>query len=262
MIKYLHNDKDIAVCIKPAGMAVQSANIREKDLVSYVMIDIARENRKNGIREKNIFLSPINRIDREVEGLVLLAKTKKAAAILSKQMTDKDIEKRYLAVCFGDISKDVVHMDKKEIADNNFCKNPYELKDDVRLIENLVTYISDYIYKEKNIAKIVEKTDAIEAKKASLWYKVIASKGNLNLLEIKLETGRFHQIRAMFSNMHSPIFGDIKYGFDDGDYGSEYDNTKKIALCSFYLKFKHPISGENLVYEYKPAHAIFSEFIK
>ncbi|MCR4901882.1 MAG: RluA family pseudouridine synthase [Butyrivibrio sp.] len=233
-IKYLFEDENIIVCHKPSGMATQSAKIGTMDVVSEVKNHIARDNRNNkGRQVKSLppYVALINRLDQPVEGIVLLAKDKKSAANLSRQLTSHSIDKLYYAVV---------------------CARP--IKDKERLI--------NYINREKNGNAYIEADDKNGAKKASLKYEIKKSINDdkYSLLKIELETGRFHQIRTQLSYMGCPIYGDSRYGFDKTKDELNINMFGEIALCSYELSFKHPISGKDMKFTITPSGEIFKLF--
>lgn len=211
-IEIIYKDKDILIINKPAGISVQTKNISEKDCESEIKKSLA----KDGV--KNPYLAVINRLDQPVCGLVLFALNKDAAATLSKDLNEGKIEKYYKAEVFGE----------------------FESKEGV---------LEDYIYKDgrNNKSFIVDKTNPHfkESKRAVLEYKEV-SQGNL---EIKLITGRHHQIRVQLSNAGHPIIGDLKYGSEESkEYGKEH-GIENLKLCSYKLRFRHPKTGETEEFE-------------
>jgi 23S rRNA pseudouridine1911/1915/1917 synthase len=154
-------------------------------------------------KEGAVFLHPIHRLDKPVSGLVLFARTSKALSRLQEQMRERKIEKTYLAWVEG---------------------SPPE--DEGQLIHRLEhgsfqAYVSP------------------KGKEAILEYKVVQKKGGLTLLEIRLVTGRYHQIRAQLAEIGCPIVGDEKYG-------SRRPWPKGIALHHAKMCFTHPVTKEVL----------------
>ncbi len=150
----------------------------------------------------------IHRIDRPASGIVLFAKTKKALAFINAQFQDRSIKKTYLAVVKNKPKQSedkLIHFLKKNQKTNR-------------------SYLSE------------EKTP--HSKEAILTYKVIDSIDNYHLLEVEIETGRHHQIRAQLSAIGSPIKGDVKYGFKRGN------KDRSIHLHAWKLAFKHPTTKE------------------
>ena len=177
-LKILYEDNHIIVVIKPYNVPVQADSSNDLDMLTII---------KNYIKEKynkpgNVYLGLVHRLDRPVGGVMVFAKTSKAASRLSEEVRTNKIHKTYLAVVHGILDK------KKDKIINKMSKN-----------ENTHNSYID----EKN------------GKEAILEYKVIKEEDNLSLLKINLITGRHHQIRLQLSNINHPIYGDQRYGFQD-----------------------------------------------
>lgn len=205
-MKVLFEDKHIIVIEKIAGIPTQAGKITEKDVVSEVNTHI----RKAGAKASAYL---IHRLDKPVRGVLVFAKTKEAAAALNKQLTSDVFNKQYYAYVEG-------------------C--PSEKSG---LLEN-------YIYKDGNRAVITEGPDEAKgAKLARLKYEIIDEKRDntthICKLDIKLLTGRFHQIRCQLSNAGHPIVGDSLYGSS-----IPYEKRKAIGLIAYSLSFKHPVTNE------------------
>lgn len=207
--KILYVDNHVLVAIKEANICTQPNEISPVSLESFVKTFIKQKfNKKN-----DVFLHPIHRLDKEVEGLVLLARTSKALSRLNLQMREKKIVRKYIAQIEGKLSQKKAHL-------------------------------KDYIVHLSHRAKIVKK-DEKKAKLAILEYKVIKEGKEGSIVEIELFTGRYHQIRAQFSNIGHPIVGDKKY--------FSKKTLEKIHLCSFYLEFLHPIKKEIMKFKIRPS---------
>lgn len=221
-ITIIYEDKDILVCRKPAGLPTQSARVSAPDLVSEL---------KNYLAEKNEnYLAVIHRLDQPVEGLLVFAKNKEAAKNLSGQLKQGEFGKVYYAVAF----------------------NQPHVQEGI---------LEDYMIKDGTRAKIVP-ADTPGAKKAVLHYRLIAVKQGRVLYEVRLETGRFHQIRAQMAHAGMPILGDKKYADPSIVIYSEAHGIKNVALCAFKLKLVHPGTGEEMLFVSKPAGEIFKSFKK
>lgn len=158
-------------------------------------------------------LQTIHRLDRPASGVVLFAKNKKALAHLNQQFKDRKIEKTYLAVVKGVPKESTGH---------------------------LIHYLYKNAAKSKSIASLTENPGS---KKAELHYKLIDKIDRYSLLEVKLITGRFHQIRSQLAAIDCQIKGDVKYGFKRGN------KDRSIHLHAWKLGFEHPVSGEKVVLE-------------
>lgn len=247
--KIIYEDNDIIVIQKPAGIAVQTAQVGRIDVVSEL---------KNYLG-KNPYLGVIHRLDQPVEGLLVFAKNPKAAANLSAQLTKEDFCKEYLAAVCG-----------KPLSDNG--------------------ELVDYLVKEGAVARVcvpedVQRTGqgqnigqnpgqgngkvtgsakADVPKRAVLHYERKETKEidgeEISLLKIKLETGRFHQIRVQLSHAGYPILGDAKYGSDKSRQVSTEAGVRNMALCAYRLCFKHPVQKKVMEYVITPQGEAFTNF--
>lgn len=213
----LYEDNDIIVCRKESGVPVQTNKGSAQDMVSYL-----KNYRAENHEVPEIFL--IHRLDQPVEGIMVFAKTKAAATNLSSQFQQKNIDKYYLAV-----ADSVIDHEKGTLID-------YLKKDGKANTSSVVTNGAD------------------GAKFAKLAYQVLECKNDRTLVEIKLETGRHHQIRVQMSHAGYPICGDRKYN------NACNDAYMPIALCAFKLKFKHPKTKKDMEFTRVPKGEIFQEF--
>lgn len=211
----LYEDETIIVIRKPAGLATQSARVGEPDAVSELKKYLAESG------QKNPYVGVVHRLDQPVEGLLVFAKTKDAAAGLTKQLSAGTLNKRYYALV---------------------CGKPDE--DSGELV--------DYLVKEQSMARVVPEGTA-DAKRAVLQYKVLRRMPEgLALLDIHIDTGRFHQIRVQMSHAGMPLLGDRKYGSDASITFSNEVGVKFVALYAYRLEFKHPITKKTMDYELQP----------
>lgn len=221
MLKVLYEDNHIIVVIKPYNIPSQSDKTNDIDMLSLVKEYIKEKYQKPG----NVYVGLVHRLDRPVGGIMVFAKTSKAASRLSESIRNKSFSKTYLAVVNGKFEKQ-----------NGILEN--------------------YLWKDEalNLSKVVSK-DKKGAKLARLTYEVLAEKNDLSLVKINLETGRHHQIRVQFSNAGHSLYGDQKYG--KGSMG------KQIALWAYRLEFKHPVKDEIMKFEALPEkNDVFDELIK
>lgn len=243
----VYEDMHLLVCYKPAGVPVQSAKIGVKDCESML---------KNYLHEKNPgkgepYLGLIHRLDQPVEGLLVFAKTPAAAAALSRQNADGKMQKEYLAVRRS-VDK-VVENQGKYV---KICGKP------VDFVENSVDKWSrqeDFLRKNgrENRSEIVP-AGTPGAKKAVLFYQVLKAEEGLQLLEIRLQTGRHHQIRVQMAGMGTPLVGDRKYGPSEVDVDN-VDNSYP-ALCAYHLEFLHPKTGKEMSFTRLPQNPVFARF--
>lgn len=203
-LKILFEDNHIIVVEKTPNIPSQSDKTGDIDMLTLVKQYIKEKYNKPG----NVYLGLVHRLDRPVGGIMIFAKTSKAASRLSDEVREKVFKKKYLAVVDGKIEK---------------TKGSLE----------------NYLYKDErnNMSKVVNK-DKKNAKLAKLDYEVLFydEVKNLSLLKINLHTGRHHQIRVQLSNFGHSIFGDQKYG--------TRGTGKQIALWAYELTIMHPITKE------------------
>lgn len=206
-IPIVFEDQDLLIVNKPANMLSQEDQTGDPDVLNLCKEYLARSNPRSGIP----FLGLVHRLDRPVSGLMLLAKTGKAAQGLSKQIRDRTIQKTYHAVVEGEPPPNGV--------------------------------LTHYLFKDrdKNIARVVAADDK-KAKEATLSFAKIGESDSLNLLSIHLQTGRPHQIRVQLAEEGYPIWGDYKYGSDQPD-------GRDIALRAVELVLNHPAHGGQMQFE-------------
>ncbi len=171
----LYEDNHIIVCYKEKGILSQADNTQSLDMLTILKSYIKEKYQKPG----NVYLGLVHRLDRNTDGVMIFAKTSKAASRLSLDIKNNNFHKSYLAIVEGNLSG------KKTLKDMLY-------------------------YDEKNKKAYIKTTK--DSKEAILEYEVLASKNNMSLLKINLKTGRHHQIRCQLSNVGHPIVGDIKYG--------------------------------------------------
>ena len=172
MINIIYEDNHLLVVEKPINIPTQEDNTKDKNLLTILKEYIKEKYNKPG----NVYLGLVHRLDRPVGGIMVFARTSKAAARLSEQVRNKTFKKTYNAVVIGNINKEGKLKD-------------YLLKDE-----------------KKNIVKVDK-----NGKEAILNFKKLDFKNNMSLVEINLETGRSHQIRVQMSHYGYPLFGDQKY---------------------------------------------------
>lgn len=172
MNNILYEDNHIIVVEKKINIPVQEDDSKDLDLLSIIKKYLKDKYNKPG----NVYLGLIHRLDRPVGGVMVFAKTSKAASRLSEQVRTHKMSKKYYAVVEGNLDTEATLKD---------CL----LKD-----------------RKNNIVKVDQ-----NGKDAELSYKVISRRNNLNLVDIDLKTGRSHQIRVQFSSRNNPLYGDQKY---------------------------------------------------
>ncbi|SDS32959.1 ribosomal large subunit pseudouridine synthase D [Polaribacter sp. KT25b] len=205
-LQILFEDNHIIIVNKRSGDITQGDRTGDKPLSDVVKEYIKEKYNKPG----DVFLGVVHRLDRPTSGVIIFARTSKSLERLNKMLRDKNISKTYWAVVKDHPKKE------KDTLINYLKKNP------------------------KNNKSSVYPKEITDSKKAILHYKIIKKLDNYSLLEIDLETGRHHQIRAQLSSIGFPIKGDLKYGFNRSNKdGSIHLHARKI-------QFTHPVSKEQI----------------
>ena len=201
-VEILYQDDAILVCIKPAGIAVEGA---KPDLCAVLA------------EQTGAPVYPVHRLDAPVGGVMVFARTKEAAAALCREVSERSIQKEYLAAVSG---------------------TPAPAAGELR----------DWLYHDARANKtFVVKKQRKGVKEAVLDYRTLDSAVTedtpVTLVRVRLHTGRTHQIRAQFAGHKHPLCG-------DGRYGSRLKGS--VALFSASLAFTHPVSGEAMAFEALP----------
>lgn len=204
MLNIIYNDDDIVVCIKPVGIISE-----EGGLPDMLACELGCE------------IYAVHRLDKPVGGLMVYAKNSKAAAMLSKQFSERTADKNYLCVIKGTPAEPTARLD-------------------------------DLLYKDKRTNKtFVVSRERKGVKKASLEYTLLGTvnsdEGNLSLLSVHLLTGRSHQIRVQFASRKLPLLGDARYG-------GKAKGTD-VSLWSYRLAFNHPNTDKPLEFSQTPPDA-------
>lgn len=222
-IHILYEDKAVLVCRKPAGLATQSGKIGQKDLVSEL---------KNYLGN-NPYLGVIHRLDQPVEGLLVFAKSPSAAKKLSAQLTENMLNKQYYAVVCGQGFKEEKQLENYLVKDN-----------------------------KANMSRVTVQKDQ-GAKKSVLVAKCLEyrPKEDISLMEIKLLTGRHHQIRVQMAAAGLPLLGDVKYGGEKAQEKAKALRVKNVALCAYALSFQNPESKKIMEFTVKPEGEAFGYFL-
>ena len=199
-LRVLYEDNHVIVVVKEKNVLSQADNTHDIDMLTIIKKYFKEKYNKPG----NVYLGLVHRLDRPVSGIMVFAKTSKAASRLSDQVRKKEIKKTYMAVVKGIIKK------------------------------NEDTFV-DYLLKLDNGNTIV--TTKEKGKESVLTYKVLKRnyEKNETLVSIDLKTGRHHQIRVQFASRGYPLCGDQRYGKSD---------KTQIALCAYKLEFIHPTTKQ------------------
>lgn len=226
-LNILFEDENIIVCEKPAGVSSQTERGFDPDMVSILM------NYQHQKGMENPYVGVIHRLDKPVSGVMVYAKTKTAASFLSKELANKQFNKKYYAIVI-----------------NNDC--------DIRKILNDAGTLKNQLIHDvkSNISYVTDDPKNKDAKEAILNYKVLKTNAiegiNLALLDIELLTGRHHQIRVQLSHAGFPILGDKRYN-DKMPEKLPYKLKKTgLALFAHNLSFRHPITKDIMEFDYSP----------
>jgi len=203
-IEILYEDNHIIVVVKPPNIPVQKDASEDMDMATAIKAYIKNKYNKPG----EVYLGIVHRLDRPVGGVMVFARTSKAAARLSVSIASRETEKKYYT-----ISQAMLPKTKGELAN-------YIVKDE----------------KTGSSRVVSEKTG--EAKEAILRYELKKSKNGYYLYDVSLVTGRHHQIRVQMANAAAPIWGDQRYAY------KIYKPGQQIALFAYSLSFMHPVKKE------------------
>lgn len=206
-LEVLYEDNHLLVVNKPAGMLTQPTHLEQYSLEFVCKEWIKAKYNKPG----KVFLHAIHRLDKPVSGIVVFARTSKALSRLQASMREKEAKKTYFALVE---------------------KTPHPSEGT----------LEHYLIHDDYIATISSKGHP-NAKQARLHYRVKEKRGPYILLEIELETGRYHQIRAQLAAIGCPIVGDVKYG------SKKALPFKSIRLHHALMQIPHPITGELLTFK-------------
>lgn len=201
-MEFVYQDDRILVCVKPAGVLSTDEPGGMPELI------------RTALGKPDSTVRTVHRLDRVVSGLMVFARTARAASDLSKMMMQGTFQKEYLAVVHG-------CPDEKTGTYTDLLK---------RWSKERKTYVVTQM--EKGVQEAV------------LDYEVLAFEQGLSLVKIRLHTGRTHQIRVQFSSRGLPLVGDRKY--------SQSEDDCDIALWSFRLCFDHPKTGNRMEFSMQP----------
>ena len=211
-IPILYEDNHLLIVEKPVNVPVQEDESGDLDVLTILKQDIKRRFQKPG----NVYLGLVHRLDRPVGGVMVFAKTSKAASRLSDQLRRGKIERKYLAVLRG-----VPQKNRRTL--------------------------QHYLYKDRKKNQVYSvKSNHPEAKQAILDYEVLDKDAQQSLVSVRLHTGRSHQIRVQMATEGLPLFGDQKYGSTVNRKGQQ------IALWAHTLELEHPTTKERMQFVSHP----------
>ena len=213
----LYEDNQVLVAVKPPNMLSQADKTGDSDILTEMKEYIRVKYQKPG----NVYLGLVHRLDRPVGGLMVFARTSKAASRLDKQLQEHLMGREYLCVVQGD---------------------PEETFD-----------LQDYLVKNETLNRVeVTDPETKGAKIAILHGECIAKRNGTALCAIRLSTGRSHQIRVQMEHYDCPLWGDARYG--DGVAGQQ------IALWGYKLTFEHPTTHDIMTFYDVPSGGIWEDY--
>ena len=217
MINIVYEDNHVIVAVKPPNMLSQADKTKDADILSQVKEYIRVKYKKPG----NVYVGLVHRLDRPVGGLMVFARTSKAAARLSAQMREHAMGREYLCVTEG------------------------QVKDKFTLI--------NYLMQNERMNRVmVCDADERGAQEAILHGHCLARKNGTSLCSLRLETGRKHQIRVQMKEMGAPLWGDHRYGH--GVPGQQ------IALWGYKLTFEHPTTKNIMTFQHLPCGSVWNTY--
>lgn len=218
----VYEDNHVIVVIKPVGIPSQADKSEDLDMVTIVKQYIKEKYDKPG----EVYLGLVHRLDRMVGGLMVFAKTSKAASRLSEYIRNREFKKKYIAIVNGRL-------------EGSATLHNYLIKDE-----------------RTNMSKVADER-VNGAKEAILDYTAMNNfeynGKEYTFVEINLKTGRHHQIRVQFAQISHPLYGDIKYGQKINKVG------QNLGLFAYYLSFYHPTKDEYLEFKFMPKEILSIE---
>ena len=206
----LYEDNHLLCVVKPPGMLSQGDRTGDPSLLDAAKTYLKKKYQKPG----NVYLGLVHRLDRPVGGVVVFARTSKAAKRLSEAFRNRDVEKHYLAVVSG--------------------------RPDPEAGERV-----DYL-KKSGMKTLITTPDDHDGQKAHLRYNTLETIDEKSLVSVELVTGRRHQIRVQLARVGCPVIGDVKYG------GEKLPSGGVVALFACKLVIPHPISGSPVEFSVRP----------
>ena len=199
-LEIVYRDDRVVVCVKPAGVVSTDEPGGLPELV------------RQALGDANAVVRTVHRLDRAVSGLMVLARTARAASDLSAQIREGIFEKEYMAVIHG-------------------------------IAPEQGTMI-DHLHRDKARKMTFVCPEGPETQEAVLQFERVSSSCDMSMVRVRLVTGRTHQIRVQFASRNLPLVGDRKYGVED--------EAQSIALWSYRLQFNHPRTGECMNFTKEP----------
>lgn len=211
-VKVIYEDNHLLVVEKPINILSQADNTNDPDMLTILKKYIKEKYNKPG----DVYLGLVHRLDRPVGGVMVFARTSKAASRLSEEIRTRNFKKVYTALVHG-------------------------------IIREKTGTLRHYLYKDEktNMVEVVLSSDS-RGKEAVLDYEVLEYRGSMSVVRVNLHTGRPHQIRVQFSTMGHPLLGDQRYGKGFNEAGEQ------IHLWSSEITLTHPITKEPMTFRSRP----------
>ena len=264
----IYEDNDILLCHKPAGIATQTKRLGQPDMESLL---------KNYRVKKGEppYIGIVHRLDQPVEGIMIFAKNQKSTATLSKQVQQRIIGKYYYAISDDTpiepqgILENYLLTDKKTNVTIVTDETDVSQVKNANLIPNQVSDENKNLVGTAHSKRQGSESQSVskDAKYAKLEYKVLKTKENKTLFDIKLHTGRQHQIRVQMAHMGCPLVGDNKYGKNAlkpdtrvVNHAQTSADKMELNLCSYRLEFEHPTTRKKMQFSIVPKGIGFQLF--
>ena len=231
-MQVVYEDNHIIIVNKQSGEIVQGDKTGDRPLSDFVKDYIKEKYQKPG----EVFLGVVHRLDRPVSGLVVFARTSKALTRLNKMFANGEVHKTYWAIVeTRNLLRDNAYGNNSDHNDSNNANLDADNGADNDQYATLTHWLTR---NEKQNKSYAFNREVEGSKKAVLKYKVLSRGDHYALLEVRLLTGRHHQIRCQLSAIGSPIRGDLKYG------ARRSNPDGSISLLSRHVEFIHPVSKE------------------
>lgn len=258
-MEIIYEDREIVVCHKMPGIPVQTAKTGQQDMVSMLRNYFAGKKEPT-----DIFI--VHRLDQPVEGVMVFARTKAAAAALSRQVQEKSMDKYYLALAEGNFAepsgvlKDYLLRDGKTNTSKVVPKGTkgakeaklfYEVKKVVTDPEKINSILGRTSPETIWQAEVMKRSEEVKKLEEMLQQEKVQQ---LSLVSVCLETGRHHQIRVQMAHAGHPLAGDKKY---NKNCPSGY---MPVGLCSVKTTFCHPATGKQMEFTVEPKGKLFNLF--
>ena len=249
-IEIIYQDHDLAVCRKAPGISVQTSRLGQQDMVSLLRNYFARKG------EENTQVFVVHRLDQPVEGIMVFARNKQAAAELSRQSRERSMDKYYLALAEGEFEKTSGVLENYLLRDGKANTSSVVAAGTPGAKHARLRYVVEKVWKageslhfrDRPVQQPAGAGHACGTTQQALGYPDKA----VSLVHVHLDTGRHHQIRVQMAYAGHPLLGDRKYnpGCGPGYF--------PVGLCAVRIAFLHPSTRQEMEFEVKPQGQAFS----